>query len=416
MNTLLAAHIPCDDAEPTLVLAVVAARCGLKADGSSLGGVADAPTVPEIAAELGMHVAAARRGVRQLEAAGVVRFESSAVHVTAEVLQARWAAKSGVVRLTADMRARSTGGRSWPRTLLLAGFVAGQLDQRGRLVMGHERLGERIGIARRTVQRAIDDAIAAQLVHTWTVPGTWISCYALGPGREVTQGKCGEVAQGKPPASRPPRVAHRQTVAETVEVAQEKASEVAHPTPLEVAHLPPRSGAVPPLEVAQSPPRSGARHPDSESERPSDARAYARGPSQIETGERPADPVKALTVALIDSPYRSKLAPGQRQHECFKRAVRLVPLAMTPELIAELWKRCATAPGVRDPEHLFASLVDRGACRQFLDRRDSLQRHEAAMARGAATRSRERAEGPYDGTDPKPAASVLHLLLSKNFA
>ena len=383
MNTLLAAHIPCDDAEPTLVLAVVAARCGLKADGSALGGVADAPTVPEIAAELGMHVAAARRGVRQLEAAGVVRLESSAVHVTAEALQARWAAKSGVVRLTADMRARSTGGRSWPRTLLLAGFVAGQLDQRGRLVMGHERLGERLGIARRTVQRAIDDAIAAQLVHTWTVPGTWISCYALGPGREV---------------------------------AQEKASEVAHPTPREVAHLPPRSGAVPPLEVAQAPPRSGARHPDSESERPSDARAYARGPSQIETGERPADPVKALTVALIDSPYRSKLAPGQRQHECFKRAVRLVPLAMTPELIAELWKRCATAPGVRDPEHLFASLVDRGACRQFLDRRDSLQRHEAAMARGAATRSRERAEGPYDGTDPKPAASVLHLLLSKNFA
>jgi hypothetical protein len=123
--------------------------------------------------------------------------------------------------------------------------------------------------------------------------------------------------------------------------------------------------------------------------------------------------VTGVARALLTSPYRSELEPKRREQLCFKRALLLAPTEITADDVPELLNLCRSTPGVKDPEALFATLIERSVWREFRDRRTSLARHRAALGRGVSTRNRDRAEGPYGGTDPLPASSFVPTLLQR---
>ncbi|MBM4064023.1 MAG: hypothetical protein FJ265_23425, partial [Planctomycetes bacterium] len=170
-RSLLVGHDPNGSPESTLVLAAWAAFGGRCANGDPMPGAVSvpSPTLRELARELGLHVGAVRRGVRGLLAAGALRDEADELVVVPEELARRWADARRRVRLPASVR--QLGLRSEP--LLLAALVFGQADGRGRLCLGIDFLAERLGLPRRTLQRALTTCRQAGAVHTWTVPPRW---------------------------------------------------------------------------------------------------------------------------------------------------------------------------------------------------------------------------------------------------
>lgn len=356
---LLAAHVATDPAETTLVLAAVAAFQGLKADGSPmLGGEPAAPTFQQIADELGVHVGAVRRGVRHLEAAGVVTV-GRGVHVSAEALRARWAARSATIGLPRDLRQLALRCEA----LLVAGLVEDNRDQRGRLVMGLARLGARTGLSRRCVQRALANGQAAGAIHRWQMPGRGPLCIAMGQRRETSP----EKPRGTAPVNAPPGVPPRETVEE----------------PRETVARASRNGR---SRIAKRRPQ--IRNPGVPE--PPDARARAmadREPEKqpaAEADKAPAD----LTAAILrtdlweDLPPFARLANAQRLRPALERA------GMTTEQFVRLWELAGQVPNVRSRTGLFVHWL-RGDWRGVLDEPEAKAQHRAALARGAAARSRD---------------------------
>lgn len=384
---LLAAHAPGQSAEATLVLGALAAFHGLKADGSAMWAMPRLPTLPigdppdapapeaptlcELAAELGLHRGAVRRGVGALAAAGAVRVDAG-VHVSAEALRARWEGRSCVIRLSRE--ARELGLRCEP--LLLTGLVAGQLDERGRLVMGIDRLVARTGIARRTLQRAIAIADAAGAIHRWTIPGKWQLCLAPGPRREVAQEKRPEPAQEKGVRPSPCREAAQV-------VSRSGAASVAkRRTPCrEAAHANPDC-----TRSTRSTPEGSIGGGGVEN-RAEPAAEPVKGGVQMDAGWQPSgyqpDPEILLQSAILRTGLRSRLVPFARLQFSLQLARALHSNGMTSANVAELWRLAAQHSNQTDPGGLFCAWLA-GDWRGVLADRDEKVRHDRAVARGAA--------------------------------
>ncbi len=163
-RVLLAAHRPTDAPEATLVMAAAAAFAGLRADGAAMPEAApQVPTLRALADELGLSIGAVRRGMQALQAAGLLDAESMP---RVEALRDRWVSRSGVVRLPAEVRALRL--RAVP--LLVAGYVAGQVNRRGQVAVGIPRLAARLGLASRTAERALATCRRARVVRSWVIP------------------------------------------------------------------------------------------------------------------------------------------------------------------------------------------------------------------------------------------------------
>jgi hypothetical protein len=362
-RTLLVGHLPSDPAEATLVLAAAAALCGLRSDGSPMPEARPhAPSLREIAAELGLAVSAVRRGVRHLEQCGAVRHDDG-VHVAAEALAARWQDVRQRCRLTAE--ARSHGLRAAP--LLLAALVAGQIDERGRLCLGRRFLSERLGLPQRTLDRALATVCQAGVLHRWTVGngfGGGQMFLALGPSRSGEP----EGGNGRDLASRngEPAVTKR------------------------------RTGRA---ETANRPSRRGERHPDCHPDNPDtpDARVRARGASPAAADPHPAepetkpaterDPAQALMSAVLRTSLRSKLRPFDR----LRFAAQLVPALRRTGMVAEdldaLWALAQVRSREDDPGGLLTHWLA-GDWRGVLDEQVMKRRHADALARARAAQGR----------------------------
>jgi len=201
-RALLCGHRAGDPAVATLVLAAAAAFNGLLHNGEPMpNAFGHAPSLREIARELGMHVGSVRRGAQHLACAGAVRLDGGVI-VQPEALYARWQNPRQRIRVTADMR--SLRMRAEP--LLLSALVAGQVDRGGRLCLGRGFLAERTGFALRTLDRAMATAEAAGAIHRWTAKlRHWQLFLAVGPSRTGNRerARTGEREKAPPPASKP---------------------------------------------------------------------------------------------------------------------------------------------------------------------------------------------------------------------
>jgi hypothetical protein len=400
---LLVGHLPNESPETPLVLAAVAAFNGLQCDGTPMHKAKPrAPSMRDVAELLGVGVDAVRRGKLELVAAGALR-EDRGMHANPAALRARWFddrvfALRGAehrepayryrLKLTKAMLARGVD-RCEP--LLVAALVAGQIDERaGRLCLGVPFIGERTGLAGRTVDRALQTLRRLQVVRTWKQP--------IRGGGFRSQLFLALVAAGveeRRPGPRAPSPMPR-------------GGEAAGPLS--------RGGRERRVEAA-GPLSRGGRVPDGPPDSSGLAlRTRAAGPGQTGTAEQPAeashnDATLAVAEAILRTPYRSHLDADARRCAAFRCAVLLRPTRITADQVGELWQRCQTTPGIDDPPAHFAALMDRCVWREFLERRAALDRHVANRRRGDPTRNRERVDGPYGGTEPKPAASYLPELL-----
>lgn len=189
-RVLLVGHDGKSSPEATLTFAAVAAINGLRADGAAMPNAAGEPaSYAAIARELCQHVGVVRRAAAELLEADEVQRLPAGLVARPEALAKRWIDHRRRIRL--DERVRTLGLRAAP--LLLAGLVLGQVDQRGRLVLGRQWLAERLGWTIREGKnsgrpsRSLDVARAAAeragAIHTWTIPGSWQFCLAPGPSR-----------------------------------------------------------------------------------------------------------------------------------------------------------------------------------------------------------------------------------------
>ncbi len=405
-RTLLAAHVAGDPAEATLVLAAAAAFEGLAANGDVMASAGGPSSLRAIAAELDLHVGAVRRGVRALIAAGLVRFDAAGVHVQQAALATRWAARSAVIRLSADVRA--LGLRSEP--LLVAGVVAGEMDRQGRLVAGIGRWCARTGLARRTVQRALAAAEAAGAIHRWVIPGRWLLCCAPGPRRKEAQEMKREAAQEMPPSPPPSR-----------EVAQEMEREGGR----ETAHPPVAKWRAERREAAHPPSQSGARIPGSDrsTEQPPDARARARGADRDRDMPAPKSDTAGpdgsgvidwdveegnLRRILLRTTLRERVPPMPRLQFIIRLAAALRGERMLASECDRLWGLAQARTKQGDAGGLFATWLGGGAWREVLDETAAKDRAAAARARGAAARAADEGDA---GRDPRAIGDVLKDVL-----
>lgn len=307
---LLVGHDPRDPAEATLVMAAAAALAGWTCDGDRmLGGITRAPSLRRIAAELGLHVGAVRRGVRHLVAIGAAIQDGHGVHVRPDALATRWASHRQRLRLADEDRAR--GMRAEP--LLVAGLVAGQAGERGALTLGLGFLGERTGLPRRTLQRALAAAEQAGALHRWTAPiGRGQLVLAPGPSRSGARATSQSGARAQPSGEDP-------TTSSDDELFERR----------EAAHLPIAKRRTYRREAAHHPSRSGARPSGLPPEYPSDLQSDAQPRATPQSNQVAAAPEQEPAAPAGD-PIQQKPEPESRQ----------------PEDVVARWLRHVVARGV----------------------------------------------------------------------
>ena len=424
MDVLLAVHRPGDPAEATLVLAAVSALCGLACDGKPMApGPLPVVTLRQIAAELGLPLSAVRRGLQFLGDAGAL---GDGLVPAPATLQERWREERQRIRLPAWVRRR--GLRAGP--LLLAGFVAGQ-QQRGRLVLGIERLSDRLGTARRTLQRDLTRACRGGAVRRWTIPGSWQLCLAMAAepataiappapacesgAREAFQSGARErredpaPSKDHSPGGEAPITLAPLLHAEPAAVDAGERSKVAHP--------PSQSGTgsvpkwrTPPLKVAHA--RSGPERSTDPSGVGPDVE-NRKGRPNTRTPERRAEPdrgevdraelVRArgqLVQALLTLGYRQGFGSGEedRKAEVRRMASRFVLEGLREPLLHDL-VRLAKAGARVEFVNLLAHWLDEGLWREVLD--------EQAM------KAKQMVASDRPASEPKLAHTVLPTLLRR---
>lgn len=170
---LIVGHRPGSPPEATLALAALAALCGLSWDGSGMSASwktewnqhDHAIGVAALARELGSDRRMVRRGLEFLGARGEAEY---LVGVGAVAHPAALAERAGIgcmVRL--DRRHRQLGLRAEP--LLVLGLLAAR-EVRGRVVLGIGRIGEALGMPRRTVQRALATLRGCGVIRSKVAP------------------------------------------------------------------------------------------------------------------------------------------------------------------------------------------------------------------------------------------------------
>ena len=172
MRVLLIGHRPGDDAATTLALAAAAALNGLGGDGRRLIDVERPPSVAQVAHEAGLRRETVRDALDVLRGEGSVAFKgggvgrSLLVHVEPDAPRARWANYRQRCRFPVQLR--RLGVR--PNVMLVTGLVLGQRAANGVCEIGIDYLVERTGLARRTLERALADAVNAGALKRWLMP------------------------------------------------------------------------------------------------------------------------------------------------------------------------------------------------------------------------------------------------------
>ncbi len=309
-RTLLAAHVPGDPPEATLVLAAMMAFGGVQVDAN---GMPDAvPVIPkqgDIAAELGLHRAAVARGLAALQRHDVDLRRP----LRPSALEARWRARSAVVRLSDEVRKLDMRARP----LLVSGVIAGAIPRRGQLVLGLRRLQGMTGLPRRTLQRAIADAELAGSFHTWRSPHTWVSCFALG---------CRKEAHGE-------NVVNRRT----------SCREQAHPLSQRGATRTP------------DPPRRRTENPEQGAAVKSDSRDLeSPGLSGTAAEAEPVRPAIQMQAAILRTGLRSRLRPLDRLVFAKGFATALLSNGMSHGELEQLWTLAQQCSSRDDPAGLLA--------------------------------------------------------------
>lgn len=170
-GVLLGVRAPTEPAEASIVFAALAALAGYRADGEPMPGAPDVgrpASLREIAAELGVHVGAARRGVAHLIACGAASREASGIRLMPATLAERWSRPWQRLRLVAGVRALGLRAEALVLAAAVAAATHGRAD--GQWRMGLVRLGGALGMPRRTVQRAIATAADAGAIRRWIAP------------------------------------------------------------------------------------------------------------------------------------------------------------------------------------------------------------------------------------------------------
>ncbi|MCC7398673.1 MAG: hypothetical protein IT455_16520 [Planctomycetes bacterium] len=282
LDLLLVGHDPRDPAAATLALAAVAGINGLRADGQPMPGADGAgrpATIGSIAAEIGLDRKAVRRGIDHLRAVGAVARTDAGILAVPTALASRWADPRRRLRLAATVR--QLGLRA--EVLLLAGLVAGQVDQRGQFALGVDRIGERLGLPRRTVQRALATGEAASAIRRWVAPvGRGVLVLAVGdPSRSGALGPSRSGALGR----------SRIVGSDDAEPRPSRSGAGGRPDP---ARVPSRSGAPPRPDPAHAIRKEPGVHPDHHPE-------GARGRARAAEGE-PASPAACAPAAPEPEP------------------------------------------------------------------------------------------------------------------
>lgn len=289
-RTLLVGHDPAWGAEATVVLAAMAARNGLRCDGSPMEGRTDenstfdagrGASLAWLARETGLHVGAVRRGVALLLEAGHATKREVIDEVLDEVVDEglfaepvalAWRWENPRLRIRLDERTRGLGMRAKP--LLLTGLVMGQSDRSGRLALGIGFLSERTGFPPRTVQRTLATAQKAGALHRWTAP--------IGGGRLMVSAGPSRSGAGEP----------SQTGAREAVLAQPNETLRPHnqDEPRKVTCPPSQTGAPIRHEPACPPSQTGARHsdwhPESPPDSPTDTLPRVVESQRVEAGEQ----------------------------------------------------------------------------------------------------------------------------------
>jgi hypothetical protein len=168
----------CDRGSPaTIVLAAVAARNGLRFDGSVMEGrtgdcnafdAGRGASLAWVARETGLSIDTVRTATKMLLSVGeMVADQSGGLHAVAAALAERWTDHRR--RISLDRRSRAAG--LGPNAMLLVGLVTWATPPSdGWLRLCVEFLAERIGCSDRAVDRALSAARDVQLIDTRTLP------------------------------------------------------------------------------------------------------------------------------------------------------------------------------------------------------------------------------------------------------
>lgn len=401
IQLMLVGHLPTDPPEATLVLAAAGACNGMLRDGTRSGGIPHAPSLRQLAQLLGIHIDAVRRGVRHLQAAGEARMDNGVV-VEPEALRRRWHDPRALgdreapaawfqVRITADLLKLGLA----PRPLLLAGLVAGLFnDRRRELRLSVPFLAERLGLPLRTVERLAVVCERAGALHSWTRP-------AAGGGCRKLKVWC--------PGPRPEGV--------------ENPSSSGGRGDRQMAVGPSSNGGRDHRPVAVGPSSGGGHLPDCLPEPPGSTARNAREARGAEVAPRPEpepEPVKpaqprTLVAAILRTTLRSRLPELARYRFAVDLDAALQRAGMTVDEFEQLWLKAqlsaAQTPG-SDPAAILSKMLA-GPWRAELDAADEQQRHNAARARGGATRRAERSDGPYGAPAPSNAVDVAGDVLRR---
>lgn len=416
IQLMLVGHLPTDPPEATLVLAAAGACNGMLRDGTRSGGIPHAPSLRQLAQLLGIHIDAVRRGVRHLQAAGEARMDNGVV-VEPEALRRRWHDARALgdreapaawfqVRITADLLKLGLA----PRPLLLAGLVAGLFnDRRRELRLSVPFLAERLGLPLRTVERLAVVCARAGALHSWTRPAAGGGC------RKLKVWCPGPRPEGQPVCESATRIQGAEGV--------ENASSSGGRGDRQMAVGPSPNGGRDHRPVAVGPSSGGGHLPDCLPEPPGSTARNAREARGAEVAPRPEpepEPVKlaqprTLVAAILRTTLRSRLPELARYRFAVDLDAALQRAGMTVDDFEQLWlkaqRSAAQTPG-SDPAAILSKMLA-GPWRAELDAADEQQRHNAARARGGATRRAERSDGPYGAPAPSNAVDVAGDVLRR---
>ncbi len=346
-------------AEETLTLAAMAALNGLYASGEPFTDARGAKpaTISAIARELGQHVGAARRGVAGNVANGEAYRDGDGYRARPEALARRWADYRR--RISLDKAVRCLGLRAAP--LLVAGLVRGQVDKRGRLVLGMGFLCERLGIARRCLFRHLAACEHAGALHRWVAPlGRGQLIMAPGPSRSGTRDEAAPVAHGgrREAAAQPSQSGTRDSDEQHGDPCREAA-----PVPVAKRHRSlSQSGTGPCREAAPHLSRSGTRHPDCTRTTPGSPPEAPRGET-TEQQQQQQQQNQTAPAARRQSPGADDVrgAAGRWAADMVARGTESLTADHAAD-VARLLEELGPLPGeVRDPARLAADRLKAGA-------------------------------------------------------